>query len=215
MKINQYIDHTTLKTNTTKRQIATLCEQAIKYNFYSVCINPYYLEYAQTLLKHQTVKLCTVIGFPLGQNTTSIKLKETENAISNGADEIDVVMNIGALFDKNYPFIINELTKIKNLAKERVVKVIIETYLLSNENKKKAVELIIKSKCNFVKTSTGFLNYSRATIEDIKLLFQHANNQIKVKASGGIDNREFALQLIDAGAARIGSSKSINLLENI
>ena len=211
--INKYIDHTFLKTNTTKRQIISLCEQAIKYNFASVCINPCFVQTAKKLLHNTSIDICTVIGFPLGQNTTSIKLKETEDAFSNGANEIDVVMNVGKLIEKDFPYVENELKKIKEIAKQRIVKVIIETCLLNDENKQKACDLIIKSGCDYVKTSTGVIPYSKATLHDVDLLVKYVDGKIKVKASGGISNYETAMSFINAGAARIGTSKSINIVE--
>ena len=210
--INQIIDHTLLKTNATKRQIETLCEQAVRNNFAAVCINPCHLINAKKLLLGTNVKLCTVVGFPLGQNTTAIKVKETEDAISNGANEIDVVMNIGKLIDKDYPFVVNELKKIKAIAGARCVKVIIETCLLSNDNKVKATQLVIDANCDYVKTSTGVIPYSHATVEDVKLLAKTAAGKIKVKASGGIATHEDALKMIEAGADRIGTSKSLTII---
>lgn len=212
MNINKYIDHTNLKAFATKKDIEKLCDEAIKYNFATVCVNPYYVSLANELLIRSDVKVCTVIGFPLGQNTSEVKLYEAKTAIEQGVDEIDVVINIAALKDKYYDYVKDEIKQIKDAAKDKILKVIIETCYLTNEE-----ITIITNICNevgvdFIKTSTGF-GIDGANIEDIKLINKHKNDKLQIKASGGIKTRTEAINFINNGATRIGTSNGIKIME--
>lgn len=212
MNINKYIDHTNLKAFATKKDIEKLCDEAIKYNFVSVCVNPYYVILANELLIRSDVKVCTVIGFPFGQNTKEVKVYEAKTAIDNGADELDMVINIAALKDKYYDYVKDEIKQIKDIVKDKVLKVIIETCYLTSE------EIIIMTNiCNelevdFIKTSTGF-GSDGAKIEDIKLINKYKNDKLQVKASGGIKIRDEAINFINNGVTRIGTSNGIKIME--
>ncbi len=214
MDINQYIDHTLLKPEATKEQIKKLCNEAIKYNFKSVCVNPTHVSYAKELLNNSDVLVCTVIGFPLGANTTKIKGLETKDAIENGADEIDMVINIGALKDKNYNFVQNDIKEVVNNANSKTVKVIVETALLTQEEKIKICQIVLDSGADFIKTSTGF-STAGATKEDIALFNDIINSKIGIKASGGIKNIEDAQIMIDNGATRLGTSGGIEIINGL
>ena len=185
MKLNKYIDHTLLKPEATKTQIENLCKEAIKYDFASVCVNPTHVAYCAKLLKNSDVKVCTVIGFPLGSNTTETKVFETKNAIENGADEIDMVINIGALKDKNYNFVKEDIESVVKAANSKLVKVILETCLLTEEEVKEACKLSQEAKADYVKTSTGF-SKSGASVEMVKIMYDTVHDTMKVKASGGV-----------------------------
>ena len=185
MKLNQYIDHTLLKQDATQKQIGTLCQQAIAYEFASVCVNPYYVSYCKSLLKNSAVKVCTVIGFPLGSNTTATKAFETEDAIE----------------------------AVVAAAKGHLVKVILETCLLTPQEIVKACQLAMKAKAQYVKTSTGFSTMG-ATIENVKLMYETVHPTLKVKASGGVRSYEDALAMIQAGASRIGTSNGVAIMEH-
>ena len=202
----QYIDHTALKADTTKEQIVTLCDEAKDYNFYSVCVNPTWVETAAKELKDSDVDVCTVIGFPLGATTSKVKAFETTNAIENGATEIDMVINIGALKDGNDDLVEDDIRHVVEAAKGKaLVKVIIETSLLTDAEKVKACDFAVAAGADFVKTSTGF-STGGATVEDIKLMRKTVGPDIGVKASGGVRDRAGALAMIEAGATRIGAS---------
>jgi deoxyribose-phosphate aldolase len=202
----QYIDHTALKADTTKEQIVTLCDEAKEYNFYSVCVNPTWVETAAKELKDSDVDVCTVIGFPLGATTSKVKAFETTNAIENGATEIDMVINIGALKDGNDDLVEDDIRHVVEAAKGKaLVKVIIETSLLTDAEKVKACDFAVAAGADFVKTSTGF-STGGATVEDIKLMRKTVGPDIGVKASGGVRDRAGALAMIEAGATRIGAS---------
>lgn len=202
----QYIDHTALKADTTKEQIVTLCDEAKEYNFYSVCVNPTWVETAAKELKESDVDVCTVIGFPLGATTSKVKAFETTNAIENGATEIDMVINIGALKDGNDDLVEDDIRHVVEAAKGKaLVKVIIETSLLTDAEKVKACDFAVAAGADFVKTSTGF-STGGATVEDIKLMRKTVGPDIGVKASGGVRDRAGALAMIEAGATRIGAS---------
>lgn len=214
MNIASYIDHTLLKADAQKSQIIKLCEEAKKYNFASVCVNPYYAPLAKKYLKGSNVKVCVVIGFPLGATFTEVKVVETRMAIENGAEEVDMVVNIGALKDGDYRQVQKDIEGVVNAAEGKaIVKVIIETCLLSNEQKKKACELAVEAGANFVKTSTGF-STKGATKEDVKLMKKAVKGRAKVKASGGIRDYNTAINMIEAGADRIGASSSITIVEH-
>ena len=213
MNINKLIDHTALKPNTTKDEILKLLDEAKTYDFASVCVNPCWIELAHQKLKHTDVKVCTVIGFPLGANTTEVKIFEAKDAIEKGAQEIDMVINIAMLKDKEYDYVENEIHQIVEAAKDKaIVKVIIEACLLTDEEKIKACELSQKAGADFVKTSTGF-STGGATVHDIALMRKTVGTDMGVKASGGVHTHEEALAMIEAGANRIGASAGVKLLK--
>ena len=211
MKLNKYIDHTLLKPEATKTQIENLCKEAIKYDFASVCVNPTHVAYCAKLLKNSDVKVCTVIGFPLGSNTTETKVFETKNAIENGADEIDMVINIGALKDKNYNFVKEDIESVVKAANSKLVKVILETCLLTEEEVKVACKLSQEAKADYVKTSTGF-SKSGASVEMVKIMYDTVHDTMKVKASGGVRTYDDAIKMIEAGASRIGTSNGVGIV---
>ena len=213
-QLAKMIDYTLLKPDATKGDIIKLCKQAVEYNFASVCINPVYVSLVSKLLKGTTVKVCTVIGFPLGANTPEVKAFETRNAIENGAQEIDMVINIGALKSGNYEFVKKDMTAVVKVAKERnvVTKVILECGLLTDEEKVTACKLAKKTGADFVKTSTGFGPFG-ATIHDVKLMKKVVGRGMGVKAAGGIRSYKDALMMIKAGADRIGASAGVEIVE--
>lgn len=213
MNINKLIDHTALKPNTNKESILKLIAEAKTYDFASVCVNPCWVALAHQELKNTDVKVCTVIGFPLGANTTEVKVFETKDAIEKGAQEIDMVINIAMLKDKEYDYVENEIHQIVEAAKDKaIVKVIIETCLLTDEEKIKACELSQKAGADFVKTSTGFSTVG-ATVHDIALMRKTVGAEMGVKASGGVHTYEEALAMVEAGATRIGASAGVKLLK--
>lgn len=213
MNINKLIDHTALKPNTNKESILKLIAEAKTYDFASVCVNPCWVALAHQELKNTDVKVCTVIGFPLGANTTEVKVFETKDAIEKGAQEIDMVINIAMLKDKEYDYVENEIHQIGEAAKDKaIVKVIIETCLLTDEEKIKACELSQKAGADFVKTSTGF-STGGATVHDIALMRKTVGAEMGVKASGGVHTHEEALAMVEAGATRIGASAGVKLLK--
>lgn len=212
MNISKMIDHTALKPNTTKEQILKLIDEARENKFASVCVNPTWVKLASEKLKDTEVKVCTVIGFPLGANTTETKAFEASDAIKNGATEVDMVINVGELKDKNDVYVEKDIKAVVEAAKGKaLVKVIIETCLLTKEEKVRACELSKKAGADFVKTSTGF-STGGATAEDIELMRKTVGKDMGVKASGGIHTREEALKMIEAGATRIGASASIAII---
>lgn len=212
MELARYIDHTALKAETTKDQITTLCAEALEYKFASVCVNPTWVKYAAEKLKSDDdVKVCTVIGFPLGANTPEVKAFETKDAIANGADEVDMVINIAALKDADYDLVERDIRAVVEAANGTLVKVIFETCMLTKEEIKKAAELSVKAGADFVKTSTGF-STGGATVEDIRLMRETVGPDIGVKASGGVRDFEGAKAMIDAGATRIGASAGIAIV---
>lgn len=213
MNINKLIDHTALKPNTSKESILKLIAEAKTYDFASVCVNPCWVELAHQELKNTDVKVCTVIGFPLGANTTEVKVFETKDAIEKGAQEIDMVINIAMLKDKEYDYVENEIHQIVEATKDKaIVKVIIEACLLTDEEKIKACELSQKAGADFVKTSTGF-STGGATVHDVALMRKTVGTDMGVKASGGVHTHEEALAMIEAGANRIGASAGVKLLK--
>lgn len=211
MNINKYIDHTLLKPEATTEQIKHLCKEALEYDFASVCVNPTHVALCHELLKGSDVKVCTVIGFPLGANTTATKAFETKDAINNGAQEIDMVINIGALKDKNYSLVENDIAEVKKAAGNTLVKVIFETCLLDNEEIVKVCHLCENAHVEYVKTSTGF-NKCGATVEVVKLMADTVKGNLKVKAAGGVRCYEDALKMIEAGASRIGTSAGVAIV---
>ena len=213
MNYNKMIDHTVLKADTPLETIKRICDEAMEYGFASVCINPCHVAYCADYLKDSDVNVCTVIGFPLGANTSAVKAFETKDAIANGADEIDMVINAGRLKDKDYNYIVDEISKIKAFCQGRNLKVILETDLLTKEEIKKACELCIQGGADFVKTSTGFVkNGVGAKEEDVKLMYETVKDAgLKVKASGGIRDKEAAIKMIEAGASRLGTSSGAKI----
>ena len=214
MNLNKYIEHTLLKQDATKAEITKLLDEAIQYDFLGVCVNPCNVKYAKEYLKNSDVKVVTVIGFPLGQNTKEIKILETIDAIKNGADEIDMVINVGLLKDKAYDAIVDEISAIKGACQGHNLKVILETDLLTQDEIKKACELCIEAKADLVKTSTGFVkNGVGAKAEDVALMFNTVKDAgLQVKASGGIRDKEAALKMIEAGAVRLGTSSGVKIV---
>ncbi|MGM0921095.1 MAG: deoxyribose-phosphate aldolase [Bacillota bacterium] len=213
VNIGSMIDHTALKPETTKAQIETLCAEAKEYKFASVCVNPTWIETAAALLKGTDVKVCTVIGFPLGATTVETKAFETKDAIAKGATEVDMVINIGALKDKNDELVERDIRAVVDAAKGKALtKVIIESSLLTEEEKVRACELSVKAGADFVKTSTGF-STGGATVEDIALMRKTVGPDLGVKASGGVRDRAGALAMVEAGATRIGASAGISIVK--
>ncbi|MDD3122308.1 MAG: deoxyribose-phosphate aldolase [Candidatus Izemoplasmatales bacterium] len=212
MNLNKMIDHTYLKAFGTKKEIDVLLDEAKKYRFKSVCINPYYVKYAKELLEDSEVLVCTVIGFPLGANTVETKVFETLNAIQNGADEIDMVLNIGEVKSGNYDYILSEVNQVKKACSGKTLKVIIETCYLTESEIILVSETIAKSGANFIKTSTGF-GPQGATFENVKLMKSHVGNK-EVKAAGGVKTKEDVEKMIEAGATRIGTSNGVALVNN-
>ena len=212
MNLASYIDHTILKPEATKQDVLKLCDEAKQYGFASVCVNAYYTKLVADALKDSKVKTCVVVGFPLGATFTEIKARETELAIQNGADEVDMVINIGALKDKDYATVEQDIKAVVDAAKGKaIVKVIIETCLLTEEEKIKACELSVQAGADFVKTSTGF-STGGATVEDVTLMKKTVGDQALVKASGGVRDFKGAKAMIDAGADRIGASSGIKIV---
>lgn len=212
MKLNKYIDHTLLKADASQEQIETLIEEAKKYDFASVCVNPTWVNFAAQALKATDVKVCTVIGFPLGANTPELKAFETSDAIQNGANEVDMVINIGALKSRNFDLVERDIRAVVEAAKGTLVKVIIETCLLTDDEKVRACQLAQKAGADFVKTSTGF-STGGATVVDVALMRKTVGPDMGVKASGGARSYEDALAFIKAGATRIGASSGVAIME--
>ena len=212
MNYNKMIDHTVLKADTPLETVKRICDEAMEYGFASVCINPCHVAYCADYLKDSDVNVCTVIGFPLGANTSAVKAFETKDAIANGADEIDMVMNIGALKDKNYDLVRDEVKAVVEAANGTLVKVILETCLLTEDEIKKACELCVEAKADYVKTSTGFSTRG-ATIEDVQIMKAAVHGKAKVKAAGGVRTHEDMVKIVEAGADRIGTSAGCSLVE--
>lgn len=211
MKLNKYIDHTKLGANVTKDQIDKLLSEAKTYDFKSVCVNPIWVSYAKDALKNTDVLVCTVVGFPHGTHTAIVKTQETLDAVINGADEIDMVINVHALKSGNYDLILDEIEGVVVAASGRTVKVIIETCYLTKEEIVKASNLVVEAGAQFVKTSTGF-GTGGANVEDVKLMKDTVKENALVKASGGVRTYEDAMKMIDAGASRIGTSNGVDIV---
>jgi len=205
MKFEKYFDHTILKPEATKNEVKEICMEAIQYGFASVCVNEFYTSFVSSILKGSGVDTCVVIGFPLGASSTDVKVFETQSAIRNGADEIDMVINIGAFKDQQYEFVQDEIRQVKLACQGKLLKVIIEACLLTNEEIIKVCELSVAAGADFVKTSTGFSN-AGATVEAVALMKKTVNGKAKVKAAGGIRDAETAKAMIAAGADRLGTS---------
>ena len=210
MELNSYIDHTNLKKDALIEDIEKLCEEAMKYHFASVCVYPYFVKAVSEYLKGSNVEICTVVGFPNGMNTTNVKVYEAIDAIENGATEIDMVINISALKNKEYDYIKNEIEEIRDAIGGKTLKVIIETCLLTDEEIVKMTEICNDTFVNFIKTSTGF-DKEGAKVEDIELINKHKGAVLEIKASGGIRDIETAEAMIKA-ATRIGTSSGVKLM---
>ena len=214
MEIGKYIDHTNLKMDAKEEDIAKLCHEAIEYEFETVCVHPYYVALAKDLLKDTNVGVCTVVGFPLGMNTPKVKAFEAIDAIENGADEIDMVINVGALKDKDYNYVKDEIEEIRDSIDGKTLKVIIETSLLTEEEIIKMTEICNETFVNFIKTNTGFGNRG-VTPEDVELINKHKNELLEIKASGGIKTFKQMNELIEKGATRIGTSHSVEIVTHM
>jgi deoxyribose-phosphate aldolase len=213
MSYANLVDHTLLRADARKEEITKLAEEAKEFSFASVCVNPTWVSYASKLLKESTVKVCTVIGFPLGANTPEVKAFETKNAIENGADEVDMVINIAALKDNNNELVERDIRAVVEAAKGKaLVKVIIETCLLTDEEKVRACELSVKAGADFVKTSTGF-STGGATVEDVALMRKTVGANVGVKASGGVRNLNDLENVVSVGATRIGTSSGVKIVQ--
>ncbi|NJY62906.1 deoxyribose-phosphate aldolase [Salinimicrobium sp. CDJ15-81-2] len=214
MEINKYIDHTILKATANEEDIIQLCKEAVEYDFFSVCVNSGYVSLAKKSLSGSNVKVCTVVGFPLGAMSTAAKVFEATKALEDGAEEVDMVINIGELKSKNFQKVEEEIAAIKKAIGDKVLKVIIETCYLTPEEIVEACELAVKAKADFVKTSTGFGN-DGARLENIELMKNAVNGQAKIKASGGIKNLDTALTYIEAGVERIGTSSGVSIVNEL
>ena len=212
MNLAKVIDHTLLKPTASLADIEKLCREALEYGFYSVCVNPCWVSAAHALLKDSDVKTCTVIGFPLGANTTQAKVFEAKNALENGADELDMVINIGAPKGKDYQTVSQDIRQIRGLGDGFILKVIIETSELTDEEKVKACQLAAEAGADFVKTSTGFSS-GGATVKDVALMKKSIPAAMQVKASGGVRTRADAEAMLAAGASRLGASSGIKIIE--
>ena len=205
MNLAKYIDYTLLKATATPADIEKLCQEARQYGFFSVCVNSSYVPLAAQLLKGTDVKVCTVVGFPLGAMSTQGKLYETSTALAEGADEIDMVINLGLFLSGRTAKVLDEIALLKQETADKVLKVIIETCYLNDDQKRLASQICVDAGADFVKTSTGF-GTGGATLADVQLIKEVVGDRAKIKASGGIRNRETALQYIDLGVSRIGAS---------
>ena len=211
INISGYIDHTLLKPCVTYDEINNLCKEALKYKFHSICINPFFVSHARKVINGAALKICSVVSFPLGQSTKDLKIFEAKRACRDGADEIDMVMNMSLFKSGYYGGILDEITCVKKAIGENILKVIIETGLLSRTGIVKACRLCVEGRADFVKTSTGF-NSRGASLSDIKLLKSTLKGKAKIKDSGGIKTLEHTLNLIKSGADRIGTSSSVFIL---
>ena len=213
MLSTKLFDHTILKADATRKDVKRVCDEAMAYSFCSVCVNSYYVPYVANLLHGSDVKICSVVGFPLGAMSTRAKALEAKIAVMDGADEIDMVINVGALKDRDYSVVLEDIKAVKEACGEKILKVIIETCLLTDDEKVKACELAKEAGADFVKTSTGFSS-AGANVEDVRLMRETVGPDMGVKASGGIHDKEFAKELVDAGANRLGTSATIDIVES-
>ncbi|MCM2350811.1 MAG: deoxyribose-phosphate aldolase [Bacteriovoracaceae bacterium] len=215
MNINKYIDHTALKADTSSKQIEKLCAEAKEYDFFSVCVNSYYVKKALAELRGSSVKVCTVVGFPLGASTMETKRFEAMKAMAEGATEIDMVINLSAIKSGEWQYALDDMSSLAQVVHQQggLLKVILETCLLTQEEKVKACELAIKAQVDFVKTSTGF-STGGATLEDVRLM-RSLVGKMGVKASGGIKDLETARNMIEAGATRLGTSSGVEILKGL
>lgn len=214
MELNKHIEHTLLKQDAKEEDFIKLFEEANEHNFLGVCINPAYVQLAKKHIKSS--KIVTVVGFPLGANRSDVKAFETQKAVIDGADEIDMVINVTALKNKDFEFVVNDIKTVKEACKDKPLKVILETDLLTKDEIKKACELCIEAKADFVKTSTGFVKGGvGAKAGDVKLMYDTVSPYgLKVKASGGIRDKETALKMLEAGAERLGTSSGVKIVKN-
>lgn len=212
--INQYIDHTLLKPTATESEISELCEEAVKYDFYAVCINSSYIPLVKEKLEGSKVKICSVVGFPLGAMSSKAKLFETQQALADGADEIDMVINVGFLKSGNFSAVEEEIELIKKAVETKILKVILETCFLTPDEIMSAASLAVKAGADYVKTSTGF-GSGGATFEAIELMQKAINGKAKIKASGGIKNLEIARKFIEMGVERIGTSSGVSIIKEL
>ena len=213
MLSTKLFDHTILKADATRKDVKRVCDEAMAYSFCSVCVNSYYVPYVANLLHGSDVKICSVVGFPLGAMSTRAKALEAKIAVMDGADEIDMVINVGALKDRDYSVVLEDIKAVKEACGEHILKVIIETCLLTDDEKVKVCELAKEAGADFVKTSTGFSS-AGAKVEDVRLMRETVGSDMGVKASGGIHDKEFAKELVDAGANRLGTSATIEIVES-
>jgi len=214
MNIAEYIDHTLLKPNTTAEMLKKHCQEAMEYNFYSVCIQPCWIEYAKQILKSSDIKICTVISFPMGSDFPNVKAYAAQEAIKMGADEIDMVINLSAASDQRWQNIYAETVAVKRAIGNKILKVILETGYLEPETIKELSAVVANAGADFIKTSTG-LGPRGASIEDIKIIRSAVTKEIKIKAAGGISDAKTALAMIGAGADRIGTSSGIKIVEQL
>ena len=212
MEINKHIDHTLLKPTATSKDIKILCEEAKTYKFYAVCVNPFWVKYAVSQVQDSHVKVAAVVGFPLGASKSTIKVAEAKEAVMDGAEEIDMVINHALLAEGNYEDFVNEISEIKKAIGEVILKVIIETCYLTNEQIRKASELSVKAGADFVKTSTGF-GTGGATFEHIQIMKDAVNGKAQLKASGGVRDYNTAKQYVDMGVSRLGTSSGVAIVE--
>lgn len=216
MNLNRYIDHTLLKADATASQVEKLCQEAKEHEFFSVCINSYYVKKAVSLLRGSNTAVCTVVGFPLGASTMETKRFEAMKAIAEGAREIDMVLNVSAVKSGEWQYALDDMSSLAQVCHQQggLLKVILETCLLTEEEKKKACELAVKAGVDFVKTSTGF-STGGATIEDVKLMRSIVGDKLGVKASGGVRDAQTARAMIEAGASRLGTSASVEIMKGL
>ena len=212
MELNKYIDHTNLKKDATSEDIMKLCDEAIKYHFQAVCVYPYYVKAVKEYLKDSNVEVCTVIGFPNGASTTNVKVYEAIDAVDSGANEIDMVINICALKNKDYDYIKQEINEVRDAIAGKTLKVIIEECLLTDEEIIKMTEICNETYVNFIKTSTGFDKHG-ATIHTVELINKYKNDLLEVKASGGIKTLKQAEEFINLGVTRIGTSNAVEIMK--
>lgn len=212
--MNKHIEHTLLKQDATKEEFIKLFDEAKEHKFLGICVNPLYVNFAKENLKNSDVKIVTVVGFPLGANRSDVKAFETTKAIQDGADEIDMVINVSALKNKDYEFVLNDIKAVKEACKNTPLKVILETDLLEKDEIQKACELCIEAKADFVKTSTGFVKGGvGAKVEDVELMYKTVSPfGLQVKASGGIRDKETAIKMLEAGAERLGTSSGVKIV---
>lgn len=212
MELNKYIEHTNLNNTAKLKDIEKLCNEAIKYKFSAVCVYPYYVHLAHELLKDTNIEVCTVVGFPFGCQTKEAKVYEAIDAVSKGANQIDMVINISALKNKDYKYIKDEIEEIRDAIDGKVLKVIIETNLLTDKEIIKMTEICNDTYVNYIKTCTGF--NGGVTLDQVDIINKHKNDLLEIKASGGIKTKEFTYDLIDAGASKIGTSSGVEIMED-
>lgn len=212
MQINKYIEHTNLKNTATLKDIETLCNEAIKYDFAAVCVYPYYVALAKELLKDTNIEVCTVVGFPSGMSTREAKVYEAIDAVEKGADMIDMVVNVAAIKNKDYEYIKDEIEEIRDAIDGKVLKVIIETNLLTDREIVKMTNICNECYVNYIKTCTGFTG--GVNIEHVDIINKHKNDLVEIKASGGVKTKEDLIAMIDAGATRIGTSHGVEIMND-